>query len=179
MATIPERTKDGIHLRPLRADDFDRVFAWHNDPQLYETLTGPFRYVSRATEEEWFRQRTSRSSREISLAICVGHSERHIGNIYLKDIDWISRNAVLAIFIGDASERSKGHGVKAIRALVDHAFNDLGLKRLYLHALDDNVAAIRAYEKVGFEKEGVLRRHAFKGGRFVDLVVMGLCVEPD
>jgi putative acetyltransferase len=43
---------------------------------------------------------------------------------------------------------------------------------VYLHVFPDNEAAIRLYERVGFAREGVLRRHVSKRGRSRDVVVM-------
>ena len=59
--------------------------------------------------------------------------------------------------------------------LINYAFQDLGLLRLYLFVLEDNTPAMRVYEKCGFIVEGKLRRHAFKEGKFKDVLVMGIC----
>jgi RimJ/RimL family protein N-acetyltransferase len=64
-----------------------------------------------------------------------------------------------------------------MQLLTKHAFEDLGLMRIYLHTLASNSAAIAMYEKCGFVTEGRLKRHAFKKGVFEDMLVMGLCRE--
>jgi RimJ/RimL family protein N-acetyltransferase len=165
-----------VYLRSLECGDLVRTHKWHNDRALYESLIGAFRYASRKAEEEWLRGLLSYSTHRISLAICLTDDSRHIGNIYLSDIDWSARRARVEIFIGDSEFRSKGHGTAALCLLIKHAFKDLGLLRLHLMVLDGNQRAIRLYEKCGFVVEGRLRRHAFKRGKFVDVLVMGLCV---
>lgn len=164
-----------VYLRCLEPDDLERTYKWHNDPKLYESLGGVFRYVSRASEEEWLRKASSYSANEVSLAICLTNGGRHIGNVYLRNIDWVSRRAELHIFIGEPNERSNGYGTAAVNQVLQHAFQDLGLHRVYLFVLEDNKPAIRTYEKCGFAVEGRLRQHAFKGGAFKDVVVMGIC----
>ncbi|HUU20549.1 MAG TPA: GNAT family protein [Sedimentisphaerales bacterium] len=166
-----------IYLRSLELVDLDRIRKWHNDPVLYETFSGPFRYVSSATDEEWLKNKVRYSMQEINLAICLAENSQHIGNIYLRDINWVARHAELAIFIGEPDQRSKGYGQAAVRLLKKHAFEDLGLLRLYLTVLVDNRGAIRMYEKCGFVVEGQLRRHAFKQGMFKDVLIMGTCIE--
>jgi RimJ/RimL family protein N-acetyltransferase len=79
------------------------------------------------------------------------------------------------MFIGEAAQRGKGYGASALRQLIAHAFQTMGLRRLYLHVLADNAAAIGLYEHCGFKAEGRLKRHAFKLGRYQDVLVMGLC----
>ncbi|MCX5643228.1 MAG: GNAT family protein [Phycisphaerae bacterium] len=165
-----------MYLRALEPSDLDRTWKWHNDPGLYEMLVSPFRYVSRAAEEEWIRRKAAYSQTELQLAICLKQDDQHIGNIHLRSIDWVSRHAEVGVFIGEARHWSKGYGQEAMRLLLRHAFYDLGLRRAYLTVLDDNHRAIRAYAKCGFAVEGRLRQHAYKRGKFRDLIFMGICV---
>lgn len=165
-----------VYLRALTHDDLDRVLGWHNDYELYSTLGGHYRYVSREAETEWFRNRVEARD-EVNLAICISGSHEHIGNIYLRNINWVCRNAETHIFIAGSQHRGKGYGSAALRLITKHAFDDLGLVRVYLHTLATNSAAIKSYEKCGFVLEGRLRLHAFKAGKFHDMIVMGLCRE--
>ena len=166
-----------VYLRALEIDDLERTHQWHNDPVLYQTLTGTFRYVSRAAEEAWLREKLKYTNQELNLAICLTGDSQHIGNIYLREIDWVARRAELSIFIGETKQRSKGYGQEALRLLIKYSFEDLGLLSLYLFVLEDNRPAIRLYEKGGFVIEGKLRQHAFKSGGFKDVLVMGLCAD--
>ena len=50
----------------------------------------------------------------------------------------------------------------------------MNLNRIYLEVLADNIAAVKAYEKCGFELEGRLKNHSFKLGRYKDVLVMGI-----
>ena len=166
-----------IYLRALEGSDLERIYKWHNDWNLYEKLVGPFHFVSKQAVQAWLDRKTAFISDEINLAICVKGSDKHVGNIYLRQINWVSRHAQLEMFIGEPEERSKGYGQSAIRQLLSYAFKDLGLKRIYLDALTDNHAAIHTYEKCGFRVEGRLKNHAFKQGGWKDLVFMGICAE--
>lgn len=174
MATQFRPEAGAVLLRALDLGDLERTLKWHNDPELYATLISPFRYVSRLTEEEWLRRVMTSSPREVNLAVCVTETGAHVGNVYLRDIDWVSKNAALGVFIGEGNCRGKGYGSQALRLVVRHAFRDLGLYRVYLFALADNQGALAAYRKVGFTLEGTLRRHVFKAGEFKDVVVLGI-----
>ncbi len=168
---------DLIYLRSLELDDLDRIHKWHNDPALYETMLGTFRYVSRAAVEEWLHKKMAYSTQEVNLAICLTSNSQHIGNTYLRNIDWGARHAETSIFIGEPDQRSKGWGTAVLRLRSKHAFEDLGLQRLYSFILADNKAAIKLTEKYGYVVEGRLRKHVFKGGEFKDVLVMGFCAE--
>jgi len=166
-----------VHLRALDINDLECTLRWHNDIDLYKTLIGSFHYVSRETEEEWLRKKLAYSPYEVNLAICLESNAEHIGNIYLRNIDWVSRHGELHILIGSPEHRSKGFGQEAVRLLTHYAFNEIGLLRLHLLVLADHQAAIHVYEKCGFVIEGRLRKHVFKGGGFKDALFMGLCID--
>ena len=55
-----------------------------------------------------------------------------------------------------------------------YAFRTLNLNRIWLHVFEFNERALRAYEKVGFVREGVLRQDVFREGRYWNTVVMGI-----
>lgn len=161
-----------VYLRALELSDIDRVLKWHNDETLYDHLGGVYRWVSRGAEEEWLKRRVEYSSTEINLAICVSDTDEHIGNIYLRNIDMVSRHGELHLFIGMPEHRGHGYGQLAIQKILSYVFNNLGLQRIYLFVLAFNTSAIRLYRKCGFIEEGRMRNHAFKGGRFHDVLIM-------
>lgn len=164
-----------IFLRALEETDLERTYQWHNDPELYHRLGGTIHFVSHSTEKEWLSRKAAFSNQETNLAICIKETGEHIGNIYLRNLDWVARNGELQIFLGRGIERGKGYGYQAMQLLIRHAFLDLGLMRIYLFVLDDNFAAIKLYQHCGFELEGKLRRHSFNNGAFKDYLMMGLC----
>lgn len=166
-----------VYLRTLALADLDRIARWHHDPALYRMLVGNFRPVNRSSVEEWLRARMAPSEHEVNLAICNAETSEHVGNVYLREIDRIAGRTELHIFIGDSSQRSKGFGQAAVRLALDHTFRQLGLRRVYLFVLADNLPAIHVYKKCGFIEEGRLRRHAVKEGEFKDVLVMGVLAE--
>ena len=165
-----------IYLRALETSDIDRMHRWHNDPQLYATLTSPFHPVSRQTVEDWIKERCRYSDKEINYAICLSDSHEHIGNMYLREIDYINRHGFLGAFIGDAEHRAKGYAGEALLQTVDYAFNVLGLRRLYMYVLADNAAALKHLQKCAFLIEGKMRQNIFKDGQFKDVCVLGMCL---
>jgi putative acetyltransferase len=64
--------------------------------------------------------------------------------------------------------RGRGVGTALMEALVDLAFNWLGLCRIELTVYADNAPAVHLYQKFGFAIEGTARRFALRNGEFVD-----------
>ena len=163
-----------VYLRALEADDLPRLHLWHNDPELYRSLIGTYRPVSLDTELQWLARVSAYDPASHNFAICLVDGDEHVGNVYLRDVDWVNRHAELHIFVADLRHRGRGLGRAAVRLLLDYAFDHLNLARVWLPVLSSNPAALRVYEQCGFEREGTLRRHVFNAGAWADVVIMGI-----
>ena len=163
-----------VILRALLPTDVNDTLRWHNDPSLYATLAGTFRPVDRATEEEWLRRVSQPATTAVNLGIVDRASGRLVGCVYLRDIAPDSRSGELHVFIGDPASRGRGLGEAACRAMIRHAFETLGLWRIHLKVLPENVGAIRLYERLGFVREGLEPGAVIKDGLPRDLLAMSL-----
>lgn len=70
----------------------------------------------------------------------------------------------------------RGRGAGFVRHLVDHAFTELGAKKLWLDASGENARAAHLYTKLGFVPEGRQRAHWYRPalGRNVDVLLFGM-----
>jgi aminoglycoside 6'-N-acetyltransferase len=94
---------------------------------------------------------------EHSLAIMVDGEV--VGAVqYGEEDDPMYRHASIDIFL-TTTRHNQGIGSEAIRVLAKHLIADRGHHRLTIDPAADNHAAIRAYEKVGFRKVGVMRSY--------------------
>jgi ribosomal-protein-alanine N-acetyltransferase len=161
-----------VYLRPLERSDAPLAQAWLLDPDIRAYIR-QYRPLSLHREEEYIA-RLAESEHDIALVIMLRAGDQPIGVAGLNQLDVKNRHAQLGILIGVKELWSKGHGTEATRLLVKFAFDTLNLNRVWLHVYEDNVRGIRAYEKVGFKKEGLLRQDHFRDGKYIDTVVMGI-----
>jgi [ribosomal protein S5]-alanine N-acetyltransferase len=161
-----------IYLRPLEREDAPLGVAWINHPEVTRTLAR-HRPVNLLGEERWIEQVT-RSDRDVALVIVTRETDRPVGMTGLHQIDPKNRHAGFGIMLGEPDEWDKGYGTEATRLVVGYAFETLNLNRVWLHVFENNPRGLRAYEKAGFRKEGVLRQDNFREGRYWDTIVMGV-----
>jgi diamine N-acetyltransferase len=162
-----------VRLRALTRDDLPRLVEWRNDPEIKALLGGWSFPTFLEAEQEWLEQARCDQSTQ-RLAIEVLEDGRYIGNIGLYDIDWKNRKAEYGILIGDKDAWGKGYGFDASKALLEFAFCELNLHRVFLRVLAHHGRAIRLYEKIGFQVEGRMRQDTFRGGVYRDTLIMGL-----
>lgn len=162
-----------VALRALEPGDLPRLYEYRNDPETTRDLVGFSVHYSHAALAQWLESHARRTD-EALWAIAARADDRCIGHAGLYQIDHRVRKASFGILIGDPAERGKGIGTAVTRAVVDYGFAELNLHRVELDVLATNPRAIHIYEKLGFRREGVLRHAQFRGGAYVDLVLMAV-----
>lgn len=161
-----------VRLRPLQNADAPLLYEWITARELL-IKNAPYFPVSESDHEAWIDRMMTKRSDLVIFVIEEIDGERAIGTCQLFNINWIHRSAELQIRIGDVTHQGKGFGTESVEALCAFGHTDLNLHRIYLHVFANNQRAIRAYEKSGFSKEGVLRDAAFIDGKRCDVIVMG------
>jgi RimJ/RimL family protein N-acetyltransferase len=164
-----------VYLRPLEKEDALLLRTWINDPEVTRTLQ-MHRPMNLAAEEA-FIERTAKSEHEVALGIALRADDRLIGTTGLHLIDFKNRSAGFGIEIGEKQEWGKGYATEATFLMTRHAFETLNMNRVWLHVHEHNPAGVRAYERVGYRREGVLRQHHFREGRYWDTYVMAILRE--
>lgn len=163
---------DAVILGPLLDGDVPVLFEWINDPEQVH-WNSAYRPVSETDHRAWFEAIRQRPDVAI-FGIRKMPGKHLVGSCQLRNIDPVHRSAELQIRIGDVGERGQGYGTEAVRQLLRFGFRELNLHRVYLNVFAHNAAAIRAYEKAGFRKEGLLKEAAHIEGKYVDVVAMGI-----
>lgn len=160
-AAPPVLAHGRVTLRPLLQlgpAAWSRIHAHFRDPEIaFLNGTPPSRMPL------WLLRRVLRADARRPDRLTYGvfdERDDYVGTIELYDLR--GHEATLGIIIGERSHWGRGYGPEAIRALLDHAFADLGLERVRLHTYGDNVRAQAAFQKVGFVEQ---RRLPAKQGR--------------
>jgi RimJ/RimL family protein N-acetyltransferase len=166
-----------IYLRELIHEDIKTINIWRNDKELVDQLVSAFRFVNLETDEQWFDQYMKNRSNQVRTAIIEKNSNKFIGVIYLLEIDVISRTANIGYMIGEKNNQGKGYGTQAVLKMLDHAFNNLNLNRVFSYWLEENQRSIHVAKKCGFTEEGILRHHVYKNGEYKNLLIMGILKE--
>ena len=156
---------DFVTLRPATSADRDRILEIRTTPEVLA---------------RWY---------EDDLAAAVDESLETMGDRYLairlgskvvggiqwseeEDIDY--RHAGIDIFV-DPAFAGRGIGTESIALLVKYLFEERGHHRITIDPAADNGAAIRTYEKVGFEPVGIMKQYERgSDGTFHDGLLMEL-----
>jgi UDP-4-amino-4,6-dideoxy-N-acetyl-beta-L-altrosamine N-acetyltransferase len=161
-----------VILRGFQGSDIKKLVQWRNDPDINRHF---FEYEPSTPERQRRWLETTSSRHDERFFIIANRKGQAIGTVGLTRIDGRSRNAEWGRFmIGEKKNLGKGYGLEALYLSAQYAFSHLNLHRLYLKVFAWNKNARAMYESFGFKKEGTLREHVFRNGKYHDVVIYGL-----
>ena len=169
-----------IRLRELREEDAPLMLECMHDPELQKGLKK--RLLDSTIEDaRGFIKKAHiikpyKTGENLHYAIVDEDDDQYLGTVSLKNLDMKNGTAEYAII---TRKQAQGAGVayKATGLILDKAFNEIGIRRVYLSVYSSNVPAIKLYEKSGFKYEGEFRNHFLIDGEYVGWKWYGILKE--
>jgi RimJ/RimL family protein N-acetyltransferase len=149
-------------VRPWRMSDASSLARHANNENVSRHLRDRFPHPYTAADARRFLDSVNLSRPVTSFAIAVeGAGVGGIG--FSAGVDGGRFSAGLGDWLGEAFW-GRGIATEALRLVSDYAFRECLVLRLFALPFADNARSIRALEKAGYEKEGILRSSSVKFG---------------
>ena len=183
-----------VYLRTLTPADASKEYAgWLNDPTVNQyletrsvTIPELRRYIEEKDESDhaiffgiFWKDPTSQhdgdlpaENRKERIDDPASPRGKHIGNVKLEPVDFVLSAATMGILIGDKDYWGKGVGTEVTNLITDYALSTLGLAEVNLGVMSTNVAAIRVYEKCGYNVDRIEEKSIHHDGILYDRVWM-------
>jgi len=164
-----------LTLRPVAERDLPGIVEWLRDPDVLYWWDNALDGVDAAR-----RQFLDPSSEQPLWSFLIEEQGRGLGAIQChhpyhgEDSEF---TAGVDIFVAEAPARGRGVGTEAVRMMLQHLFEVLGVHRVTIDPEAGNARAIRAYEKAGFRFEGLLRDADHIRGGYVDTHFMAILAD--
>lgn len=161
---------DRIYLTSITDEDTQDIVAWRNK----DIVRKRFLYQEMFTPEihrNWMKNMVQ-TGKVVQFIIWEKASDCKIGSVYLRDVDKTNQKAEFGIFIGEEDKLSCGYGKEAADLITTYGFEKLGLNKIFLRVLADNLRAVRSYQKAGFEQEGLFKQDIILDGNKADIIFM-------
>jgi RimJ/RimL family protein N-acetyltransferase len=157
-----------VALRAVEDADVPLIARWMNHPEVWHYMDYERPYSLTDVAEDLER------SRRDGHPFTILFEDRPIGRIGLNQFRNRDRICSMYMFIGEPMFWGRGLARDSVMALLTHAFGRWDLHQVELWALGDNDRAVGAYRRCGFVEEARLRERSWKGGRWIDRVVMSV-----
>ena len=142
-----------VSIRKFEEKDIKNKIRWINDVNNNKFLhyNLPLEYEKTL---EWFKKNKDREDRYDAV---IEYEGIPVGIIGLLNIDRLNRKAEYYITMGEIDYKGKGIAFIASQKILEYAFKELGLNKIYLYTEVDNIIAQKLFNKLGMIKEGILK----------------------
>jgi RimJ/RimL family protein N-acetyltransferase len=156
------------HAEPRDAADLvDLASAVGSEEEGWLITDGEWRS---AAEERRYLRAIKRSPHAAVLVAEIG--ERVVGRLSIaRDAHPASRHVADVGLMVARDYRRRGAG-RALMEAAEAWARSTGVSKIELHVFPHNAPAIALYERLGYEREGLRRRHYWRGGELVDAILM-------
>jgi ribosomal-protein-alanine N-acetyltransferase len=167
-------TTERLTLRPLSVADALALFAARGDADVMRYWDWPAQ-----TSVEQVENIIADHVPEVAdgnvlwWAVALTPDGPAIGECDLSEIDHRHRRAEVG-FLFNRAYWGNGYAYEAMQAVIAYAFEDLKLERLWARCHAGNAASQRLLMRLGFSKEGTLKRHIWRDGEGRDCEIYGL-----
>lgn len=167
-----------VRLAALDPEEVAAFISRHStDSEFYRLMdSAPCRPYTKEGAKKWIEKQLEEHN-VFAFAIRMLEDDRLLGDVGLGQVYWSHGDSYLGIGIGERDFWGKGYGSDAMKVALGYAFSELNLRRVTLNVYEYNPRAIRCYEKLGFQREGRVRKYLNREGRRWDLIYFGITKE--
>lgn len=163
-----------MQLRELCIEDAEGMLEWMHDPSINCNFRfDASSYTLEQAKNFIIQAREVQSRNEAIHWAITEDGKEYLGTISLKDIDITNRTAEYAICLRKCA-MGKGIAYEATGKVLEYAFSQINLHRVFLNVLSNNERGIRLYERCGFRFEGEWKEHLYIKGRYCSLKWYGM-----
>ncbi len=145
------------------------VCKWQNNPKVRRYARNMWPHTIEDVKK-WFEPSPNKQPKEF-VVFTIYHKldKRPIGTVGFGRINWVSRNANIFATIGEPEYWGKGIAIEANKLLIKYGFTELNFHKIYAGVFTPNKRSLRAAEKLGFEKEAILKEEMYVDGVYHDV----------
>ena len=154
-----------MKLRVLEKKDVNGMLEWMHDEDVNKFFRFHAPDMTSEKAENFIKNSFTKENRHYAV---VDENDEYLGTISLKNINYEDKNAEYAISMRRCTW-GKNISREATKMILDIAFGELELQKVYLNVLSENERAVAFYRKVGFTYVGESKKHVVINGRFMDL----------
>lgn len=170
-------TGSSVSLRPIRDEDWPKFEEWGTKR---EALWGPYQrlQLDHVPLLREIYQQTGLLKRESGMLILETNEDRQAvgfvryGMLSIPDADLPCPE--IGFGIPEVAARGRGFAQEGVKLLVEYLFAGYPVERVTAFTDEENRAAQRVMESVGFRREGSMRRATFRDGHWRDIAVYGI-----
>jgi RimJ/RimL family protein N-acetyltransferase len=166
-----------IRLRAVEPADAPTFFQWNQNSERSRALDFLWPPSSLASVAAWAEEQSKNRLEKDTFHWVIENVEGvPIGSISTHHCE--PRNGTFSYGVDIAPEHQRrGYASESIRLVLKYYFQELRYQKASVAVHSYNEASIRLHQRLGFQREGTLRRMVFTRGQYYDLIWFGITAE--
>lgn len=160
-----------IRFEKLKRDHLDLVLKWRISEHVSKVMLTKVEN-NLDLQNAWYKKIICDPSKKYWI---INFNDIPIGLINLDAIDLKNSRCKAGYYIGDLSYLTLGGLIPVY--LYNYVFTLLKLNKIYGEVVSSNGRMLRLHDLHGFRRVGTLKKHVFKDGEFLDVVIVELINE--
>ena len=171
-------TTPRLSLRDFLPGDWPAVLSYQQDPRYlrfypWESRSAP---DVRAFVDMFVNEQSEQPRRRFQLAITLADDGQLMGTCGIRQNPGNEWEADIGYELSP-DFWGNGYATEAAGAMVDFGFAHLGLHRISSWCIAENIQSVHVLERLGFRREGHLRRNEYFKRRWWDTLLFALLVD--
>lgn len=161
-----------ITLRDWQVKDIKSLARNANNKKIWDNLRDQFPYpYTELAAKQWIE--IANTDKPLTN-FAIEYKGNAIGGIgIIKQDDIFRKNAEIGYWIGE-KYWNKGIASKALKAMIEYAFENFAIIRIYAHVFENNIASLRVLKKCHFEEEARLKSAVIKNNIIQDCLIYSI-----
>lgn len=166
-----------VRLRGIEPEDGPLIHEWNRDSERARQLDFVWPPISRAAVQRWADEQAQKKLEDDAFHwVIEASSGTPVGGIATHNCN--SRNGTFSYGVDIAlAHRHQGYATEAIQLVLNYYFAELRYQKVTVSIVSYNEASIALHEKLGFVREGTLRRMSYTRGEYWDVHRYGMTKE--
>jgi aminoglycoside 6'-N-acetyltransferase len=170
-------TTDRLVLRSFRPGDEDDVYAYRSIPEVVRYIPGDPKTREQVADLVSERSTAGRiEEKSPILTLAVELDGRVIGDVllHLDGLDGHDGRQAELGWVFSPDVRQNGYATEAARALMQVAFDEVGVHRVWAQLEPANTPSARICERLGMRREALFEQASWFKGEWSDLAIYAI-----
>ena len=166
-----------VRLRAVEPEDWEAHWQWNKDSETGRCLERVYLPQTKDAARRWAERESEREPSDDVFHFEIENLKGElVGGIATHTCDHRNGTFSYGLSIKEQHQR-RGYASAAIRLVLKYFFQELRYQKATVDVFSFNRASVVLHERLGFQREGRLRRMTFTQGEFFDKIVFGLTAE--
>ncbi len=162
-----------VKLRALEIEDLPKLKNWRNS-KFVRRSAREYRLLNMINQKKWFEQTHNENPPTSIMFGVLNNKNKLIGVCGLTYIDWKNKHAEISCYLNSKNWQKTKEAEDTIYTLIKYGFEELNLHRLWAEIFSIAKENIALFNKMNFEKEGLLREKLWREGKWWNSMIYSM-----